>query len=496
MKPFRSTRFLEGLIYELCKLPHETEWVEFKVNQSDPNQVGEYISALANSAALCEKAFAYMVWGITDELHEIVGTNFNPALRKVGNEELENWLQRSLEPQIQFSFYQLSIGGLEVVILEVPKTFHAPVQFKGQEFIRIGSYKRKLREFPERERLLWRSFQLTPFENCVAEENIGDSEVLQLVDYSSYFDLLDQPLPENRNRILESLSLDRLIERNIRGGWDVSNLCLLSCAKRMDRSPRLGRKPVRVIQYVGNNRIEAVREWVGTTGYASGFEGLISYITGLLPSNEVIKNGIRKKVDQYPELVIRELVANALIHQDFTISGTGLMVEIFEDRIEITNPGAPLVDIRRLVDSPPRSRNESFASFMRRTGICEERGSGWDKVVLLCEQHRLPIPLVEVPGENTRVVLFGERSLADLSKAERLRAVCFHACLRYVNRQYLDNSSVRERFAIADRNRASASRLISEAIDEGVIVPDDPNAGPKFRRYVPWWVQSESPDNS
>lgn len=496
MSPTRNVRFLEDLINELRKLPHETEWVEFKVNQKDPDEVGEYLSALANSAALCEKAFAYVVWGIEDNNHEIVGTNFDPKSEKVGNEELENWLLRLLKPSVQFSFYQVSIDAKRVVVLEIPKTFHSPVQFKGQEFIRIGSYKRRLRDFPEKERLLWRTFQQIPFEECIAEEKVADSEVLQWLDYPAYFELLEQPLPESRNRILESLASDRLVERNTGGGWNIFNLGLMLFARRLDHSANLRRKPMRVIQYANDSRIETVREQVGVKGYASGFEGLISYIAGLLPSNEVIKNGLRKKIDRYPELAIRELIANALIHQDFSISGSGPMVEIFEDRIEVTNPGAPLVDIQRLVDSPPRSRNESFASFMRRIGICEERGSGWDKVVLLCEQHKLPVPLVEVSGENTQVVLFGERAFADLSKAERVRAMYFHACLRHVNRQYLDNSSVRERFGIAEHNSASASRLISEAIDEGVIVPDDPSTGPKFRRYAPWWVRRENLDVS
>lgn len=105
MSPPRSVRYLEDLVNELRKLPQETEWVEFKVNQVSPNEVGEYISALANSAALYERAFAYVVWGIADKSHEIVGTNFDPKSEKVGNEEIENWLLRLLEPRVQFSFF-------------------------------------------------------------------------------------------------------------------------------------------------------------------------------------------------------------------------------------------------------------------------------------------------------------------------------------------------------------------------------------------------------
>ena len=262
----------------------------------------------------------------------------------------------------------------------------------------------------------------------------------------------------------------------------------------MEDLRNLHRKTVRVIQYRGNNRIETLREQVGTKGYASGFEGLIGYINGLLPSNEVIGEAFRKTVPGFPDLVVRELVANALIHQDFHITGTGPMVEIFEDRIEITNPGAPLVDIQRFVDSPPRSRNESLASFMRRIGICEERGSGWDKVVFQCERYQLPAPLAEVAGDNTRVVLFAPRPLSSMNKAERVWTIYLHACLKYVNREYATNRSVRARFGIDVKNSAKASRLISESVEQGVIAPDDPLAAPKMMRYVPWWAKHETLD--
>jgi len=185
---------------------------------------------------------------------------------------------------------------------------------------------------------------------------------------------------------------------------------------------------------------------------------------------------------------VRELVANALIHQDFFVTGAGPMVEIFNDRIEITNPGAPLVDTQRFVDTPPKSRNEALASLMRRIGICEERGSGVDKVVHQTELYQLPAPLFEAAGDNTRAVLFAHRPLTRMDKADRVRACYLHACLRYVNREYVTNTSIRERFGIEAQNIAAASRLIREAVETGLLVPYDAEAAPKLRRYMPWWA--------
>lgn len=168
------------------------------------------------------------------------------------------------------------------------------------------------------------------------------------------------------------------------------------------------------------------------------------------------------------------------------------MIEIFEDRIEITNPGEPLVDPQRFVDTPPKSRNEALASLMRRFRICEERGSGIDTVVSEVELYQLPAPLFEVPPGFTRTVLFAHRPLAEMNSADRIRACYLHACLRYVMREDMTNTSLRARFGVEERNRATVSRVIREAVDAGQIVPADPDAAPKLMRYLPYWAVGRS----
>ncbi|GBE30885.1 hypothetical protein BMS3Bbin04_01923 [bacterium BMS3Bbin04] len=163
------------------------------------------------------------------------------------------------------------------------------------------------------------------------------------------------------------------------------------------------------------------------------------------------------------------------------------MVEVFSDRIEINNPGAPLVDTDRFLDSPPKSRNEVMASLMRRIGICEERGSGIDKVVSEVEAHQLPAPKFEAVGEATRVFLYSEQPLNKMTKQDRVRAVYLHACLRYVQNDFMTNTTLRDRFGIEEHNRSKASRLIKEALGENAIRPHDPTAAPRMMRYLPNW---------
>ena len=485
----RTNEYLISLLHELIKLPQETEWLEFKTNKAQPTDIGEYISALSNSAALKGKSHGYMIWGVDNDKHEIVGTTFDPFAEKIGNEELINWLIQRLSPRIYFCFYSVNYDGKPVIILEINSASNTPVKFTHTEFIRIGSYKKPLHDHPEVAKTLWRILDQTPFELQPAAELVTEDEILQLLDYPAFFDLINLSLPENRNGIISRLADERLILATaITGKWTITNLGAILFAKKLKQFRHLERKSVRVILYQGNSRLETIKEFELNKGYASGFAGLIEFINSQLPHNEVIGMALRKNVLMYPELAVRELVANAIIHQDLTITGAAPMIEIFANRLEITNPGAPIVDVIRFLDTPPCSRNELMAAFMRRIGICEERGSGIDKVVSQTELYQLPAPLFTAIDDNTKAVLFSHKTYNEMETHERAMACYLHCCLKYVNHEPMNNASLRERFGIKDGNSAIVSRIIKQAIDDGLIRLHDPLANRKSWRYVPFWA--------
>jgi len=484
-----GTEYLVSLLKELRSLPKETEWLEFKHNNGIPEEIGQYISALANSAALCGKANGYLVWGVEDGSHDLVGTTFRPTQAKQGDEELENWLLRLLSPRIHFRLIEFDVGGAHVSMIEIPRAAHQPVQFQGIEYIRVGSYKKKLKDHAEKERELWRIFDVTPFEQQVAAERVEGSDVLLLIDYPAYFKLLDAPLPDSPAATLSRLAEDQMIEVGTGERWNILNLGAILFASELSKFRHLARKAVRVVEYDGDGRVRTKREHEGNKGYAAGFEGLIRFLKAMLPANEVIGEALRKTVPMYPELAIRELVANVIIHQDFTLTGTGPIIEIFDRRLEITNPGKPLIDTQRFLDTPPQSRNEALASFLRRVNICEERGSGIDKVVFQTEEYQLPAPLFENTNEHTRVTLFAHRPFAEMNKDDRVRACYLHACLQHVQRTQLTNSSLRYRFGIDEKNRAQVSRVISDSVEAGAIRPYNPaSESRKHASYVPFWA--------
>src|SRR5262249_41529243 len=156
--------YIEQLVLTLAGLPRETEWVEFKENNADPEEIGEYISAISNSAALAGKEHGYIVWGVGGGDHKIVGTTFKPLIDKVKGQELENWLAVQLRPSINFKIHEGIVTGQPVVVFEIPAAAHTPVRFRDFEYIRIGSYKKKLRDHSEKERQLWHLLRSGSFE--------------------------------------------------------------------------------------------------------------------------------------------------------------------------------------------------------------------------------------------------------------------------------------------------------------------------------------------
>ena len=486
----REPEYLRDLVRELCALPTETEWVEFKVGNTEPEGIGKRISALANGAALQNEATAYMVWGIEDKTHDVVGTSFSYETKKQGNQQLESWLRSTVSTNIDFRFHGLTIDDLRIVILEIASATQHPVNFRNIEYVRVGQSTEPLTKHPRIAARLWQTLDQIRFEDGIAEERLTDEQILSALEVTTYFALLQGPLPDGRANILDSLRLDGLIRRSDAGGWDITNLGAILLARRLSDFQSLRHKSVRIIKYDGIGRSHAERDWFCEQGYAAGFQRIMDQTMAFIPAREALLGARKVPEPMVPERAIRELVANALIHQDFEVSGSRALIEIFDDRVEVSNPGESLVEAERLLNARSRSRNEDLADMMRQFRICEQRGSGIDEVMRLVELAKLPAPHFQVSTEATVAILFARKSLTMLDKEERVRACYWHACLRYETSQPTNNRSIRERFGIPADRPAQATRLLNEAVDEGRLVIADPSVGNKSRAYLPSWAAS------
>jgi ATP-dependent DNA helicase RecG len=453
----------------------EDEHLEFKAaeNRYDFEELVGYCVALANEGG------GRMILGVTNKPpRRVVGTAaFDVPERTVGG------IHERLRLKVTFDEVMHPAG--RVLVFHVPsRPKGQPVHYNGRYLMRAGD----------------ELVPMSPDQLCrivtegqpdwlsqPAMVDCNDDKVVQLLDTQSYFDLLRLPYPLNRAGVLERFEHEKLIERQ-NGAWMITNLGGMLFAKKLEAFDRLARKAARVIVYEGNGKLNTKLDRPGTKGYAVGFQGLVEFINGLVPSNEIIEQALRREVKMFPEIAVRELVANALIHQDFNETGTSVMIEIYDDRMEISNPGKPFISPDRFIDEY-QSRNERLADLMRRLGICEEKGSGVDKVIAAAEAYQLSAPDFRVSENRTSVVLFAHQDIEDMDRSNRIRACYQHCCLRYVMNAQMTNQSLRERFKLPESKAATVSQIIAATVEAGKIKLADPSqTSTRYRSYVPFWA--------
>lgn len=472
------------LAESLQPVPHEVNEIDWKAELSDNSaRLAEHLMAFAN-----HPGGGTLVFGVNNDgsLHSITAQDVASV---VGT--LTNLGRDAVEPPLALDHMAVEFGGGNVLLVRVPEQSIKPVHRRGKSieetWIRSGGTTRKASR-QEVGALMLHSSTLR-WEDLRASPLVSLADVQRMLDLDAIAKLLQRPRPEDDVDVARWLIDENMILPEGRGFY-VTNFGAIAAARNLGDFPPLDRKGIRLIRYQGTNKVNTIDELPGQRGYAVGFEELVTHLKRVLPHSEVIQQSLRTDVTLYPEIALRELIANALIHQDFSVNGTGPMVEIYDDRIEVTNPGSllPNKKIDRLIGTRPESRNEKLASSFRRFRICEERGTGFQKVVSAIELFGLP-PLLLTPHENAFCATLGApRKFADMASRERIEACYQHAVLQYLSSQTLTNTTLRKRFKLHDKHRNQITNLIGDAVDAGRIKRKDVGSGKKFAEYVPYWV--------
>lgn len=444
--------------------------------------LGKIICAMANTAALKKLPYVYAFWGIDKETKVLTNTKF-----VIPNQQE---IAKHLSTNTEFFINELILESNRVVVLEVQRAYGSTIQYDGIELILENNKVEKVDCYPTKANQLWDTIYSgkdEDFSSKIAFKNVSADEVARCLDWVKLFEMLQKPRPNSLLGVMSVLCDFRFIREQNTGKYDITNLGALLLAKKLSMFKTVEYKATRVLIYSGNNYTEPAHEQIGGKGYIIGFEGLIKYIDEHLPQVEYMAGPLRKKHSMFPILSIRELVANALIHQDLNEKGCPI-ISIFEDHIVISNPGIPVVEKSRFIDSPPHSRNESLAAAMHRVGICEERGSGYDKVITYIEENNLPAPEITIHDKSTSVTLRAEKPFSALTKDELVQICYDHACLNYVQGKLTNNYSLRTRFNLDESERYKISRVFKLTLDAGLIKEKE-GTGPKNREYVPSWTE-------
>ena len=472
----------------LKPIPQEINELDWKSDISDNNiKLCNHLSAFANTPG-----GGYIVFGIDNKSGSVIGID-KPKTDGIV-EKLANLSRENLNPQAKLDHALIEFYGLPILIVHVKESSIKPVHLKSETieatYIRTGGTTRRATR-QEVGGLLLNS-KSPRWEELHASKLLNDQEVMNLLDYRTILTLLGKPIPSNSIEILDWLEKEKMVEKVDGAGYYITNFGAITCAIDLHSFDDLSRKSVRLIKYKGVNKLETEKDFPGNKGYAIGFSGLIAFLKAMLPHSEVIKNALRKETSLYPEIALRELIANALVHQDFSIRGSSVTIEIYQDRIEITSPGRllPSKKINRLIGTNPESRNEILASAMRRFRICEERGSGLFKAVASIELYGLP-PLVFEEGENYfKVVMHSPKPFSKMTPEERIEACYQHSVLKYLSGTTMNNATLRERLKMSERGRPMVSKVIREAVEAGKVKSKNKEnkTVKKYAEYIPFWA--------
>ena len=468
-------------------VPQELNELDWKESLSARNnKLSQHLSAFAN-----HPGGGYLTFGIDDKTGRIKGitkTDASPIIEK-----LASLGRDTLDPLVKIDHAIVDYQSKPLLLIQIAESSIKPVHLKSGTiedcFIRSGGTTRKA----SRQEIgsLMLNSKILRWEELHASKLLSSRDVSDKLDFRKIHQLLNRPVPENTAEIFDWMDAEKMVKIVNGSGFYITNFGAISAARSLKDFDDLSRKSIRVIKYKGNNKKDTEREIHGNKGYAIGFEGLIGVLNTILPKSEIIREALREETSVYPELALRELIANALIHQDFSVRGKGPMIEIFDNRIEISNPGRllPSKKIDRLIGTSPESRNEALAAAFRRYKICEERGTGFQKAIISIEIFGLP-PLHFEEGENYfKVTILAPKTFAQMSTKERIDACYQHAVIKHLSGETMTNTTLRERLKLHDKLRSMVSRLIKEALSKNIIKPKDPdNKSVKFNEYIPYWA--------
>lgn len=480
----RASALLEQTLHPVA---HEINSLDWKQGISpDSKRLAEHLSAFANLSG-----GGFLVFGINSfaEIKGVSSDEMGKILHTLGNIARDG-----LQPACQIDHATLSRPELHdehaLLVLYVPEATQKPVHLRGKSlehsYIRSGGQTRKMDEAEIRRAML--SSRPLRFEELPLTTSDPEA-ILKTFDISPVCQRLGKPMPEAPEKQLEMMTDVGFAVRGAQGPIPTF-LGVLIAAREFKAIPGCERFGIQVTQYRGTSKLSAQKEMIFTEGFVHSFDRMIGEIVGLLPHSEVVERATRKTVPIYPEVALRELIVNSVVHRDYSRTDSRVQVELYDDRIEITNPGAllPEMEVNRLIDQQPRARNEVLASIMRQLGFCEERGSGIDRVALELELYGLPaVEFIDYP-DSFRAILYAPKPFRQMSQAERIRTAYQHTCLHHVMRKDVTNASLRERLKLRPEQSQLASKLIRQTIQANLIKVANPGASPRYIRYVPYWA--------
>lgn len=480
----RCERLLEKSLFPVPQELNELDWKQDLSGNKE--KLKKHLSAFSNYAG-----GGFIVFGVEDKTGHLL--DITSELSEKISSLISELARTGVDPAISTNFFSLNFKDHHLYVCHISESVEKPVYVKSNQmietpFIRAGGTSRPMtREEIRYTTMNSRHLRYEEMPALLPTEIENDWE--PFFDFSQIQNRLKRNSFSSKESWYEFLyNLKLLIKTDAK--FLPTNLAIITAAKDFSHFPGYEKLDVRIIAYRGINKFDVKLDRSFVQGYSLCLDQLIEEIMKLIPIHEQIKSATRLSTPEMPELAIREIISNAVIHRDYHIANSRLLIEIYSNRIEVTNPGSLVseVSIDRLIDHPSKTRNEVLADLMRNLGFAEERGSGIDKAVGICETLGLP-PLRFINEQDYfKAIIYSLKPFSEMDKYERIEAVYQHACLNHVITSKTTNKSIRERFKFSDKDSTKVTRLINDVLKSKKIKLANPEATRKDYHYIPYWA--------
>lgn len=356
---------------------------EFKVNlPSNLKSITEEICAFANASG------GVVLIGVDDK-NTIKGVTLDNSKRSA----LQNSLGE-ISPPLQCEFYMVEVEGKSVAVIEVPSGLNKPYVLSGAIYIRQGPNSQKLTTVEE-----MRSF----FQQ--ADRIYFDETQCTDVNAVSDLDLENIELFRTNSRLNNSVS-DQQVFQNLKlftkEGY-LKNGAVLFFAKEPERF--FEKAVIRCVAFNGIDKRYIVDDKIMTGPLYQQFLKSMSWLQSKLNVRyDIESEGAkpRRELWEIPETVFKEAIINSLAHRDYYDKGGRITVELFDDRVEISNPGGLVSAIsRNEFGKRSLSRNPLIFGLFERMKMVEQIGSGINRMIDLMKLERLTPPEFSTDGMFT-----------------------------------------------------------------------------------------------
>ena len=478
-----QTRCIQLLEKSISATPQELNELDWKASASQAERMARHLSAFANYSG-----GGFLVYGVDDD-GTVVG------LTKEQNDlfasQIGNWARDLTTPEVRTQIFSFEFKGKNLLGIYIEEAFDKPVHKKSgtlnDSYLRAGGQSRLMTRTEIRHSMMTSRNQR--FEEMPA--SLSQDIINNINDYFDFSEFLKRTNFESSNiqHLNEHLFAHKLLAR-VDQSYIPTNLAVLSCAKKLSALPSYERFAVRVTEYSDTTKMHAKRDQTFHAGISLSLDLIVNHLISILPLSETIHDATKLKTSIIPQIAIRELVINSVMHRDLTKTNSFITIEVFSDRIEITNPGGLLPDISvdRLIDHPSVCRNEVLSDFLRKLNLAEERGSGVDNALAAIELWGLPPVIFESERDYFKAIILMPRKYNEMSKEERITAAYQHACLNKIIGKKTTNSTLRARFKFSTNETTKVGRLINDAIDAKKIKLANPDASRRDYHYLPYWA--------